>query len=361
MKVGSKNINIFNNMLKKLISNEEKFLIDLLFKEKEIDLDVLKKINFSNLIFLISEHLLIPTFYQKSLLLNYLEYYPKQFTAYIKKIFYLNRDRNKTLKKEIQVINKLLNNEKIDYVFLKGSAYVINNLYKDFGERMITDIDILVDESQIEFVSKKLHEIGFKNPFKFNFYKDKSRHIPPLVMKNKIFHIEIHRRLVENFNFNFLKEKDVLKKKIKINKIKIPDVKHQLEHNIYNFTINDFGYARLSYDLRNLYDTFLLIRNSKLELKIDNKFLRRYALICSELNIPLFRKNHYQNSLIDRQRFRLRKKNKIYCRLNDKFFAEINKLSYRKMQFKEILYNKNYRGFLLKKLGVLFYNFRNKN
>ena len=35
----------------------------------------------------------------------------------------------------------------IEFAFLKGAALVLNKTYNDFGERMIGDIDILIDEN----------------------------------------------------------------------------------------------------------------------------------------------------------------------------------------------------------------------
>ena len=70
------------------------------------------------------------------------------FRKYIKKIYELNLERNNILIKEINEISDLLNKENINHVYIKGASLIISNDYDVKSERMIGDIDILVNEKQ---------------------------------------------------------------------------------------------------------------------------------------------------------------------------------------------------------------------
>ena len=47
-------------------------------------------------------------------------------------------------------MSEILNNEKIDYVFIKGAAMLLGGYFTDIGERMIGDIDFLVNVKEIK-------------------------------------------------------------------------------------------------------------------------------------------------------------------------------------------------------------------
>ena len=65
---------------------------------------------------------------------------------YLKEIYEINRNRNEILLNEINEINEIFYKNNIDFVFLKGAANISCNLYNDIGERMVGDIDLLVNK-----------------------------------------------------------------------------------------------------------------------------------------------------------------------------------------------------------------------
>ena len=114
---------------------------------------------------------------------------------YLKEIYTINLSRNKILLKELNFISKIFLNHKINHVFLKGSALLIKNYYEDLGERMVGDIDILVDEKDYIKSVNLMKENGYvniKNESKFD-----SIHYPRLVSGTKTFALEIHKKLLK--------------------------------------------------------------------------------------------------------------------------------------------------------------------
>ena len=130
------------------ISSEEKFLINILFKErkvikKEIDF---KNINYELLVKIASSHLMLPSLYVNLKNKGFIDLIPLELKMYLKEIFTINKKRNQVLLNEAKEISKKLINNDINHVFIKGTSYLFNNIYDDIGERMIGDIDFLVSK-----------------------------------------------------------------------------------------------------------------------------------------------------------------------------------------------------------------------
>ena len=116
-------------------------------------------VNFENLIKLASGHLMLPALFfniQKKKV-SYL--FPEDFIAYIKNIHAINKARNTLLLAEAKELSELLYKNNINHVFLKGTALLLANVFEDIGERMISDIDFIIQYTRMK---KKLINL-FKN------------------------------------------------------------------------------------------------------------------------------------------------------------------------------------------------------
>ena len=137
------------------LSKEEKFLRNLLFNIS-INRQEIKNLNLDILIRKASSHLVLPTLFIQLKKKKLLDEFPLELKAYFKFIYKKNKRRNKDLKREISNLSALLKKEKIDFVFIKGAANIISGLYNDLRERMVSDIDILVKEEQIDDALKAI-------------------------------------------------------------------------------------------------------------------------------------------------------------------------------------------------------------
>ena len=59
--------------------------------------------------------------------------------------------------------------KEINFVFLKGSALISAEVFDDIGERMIGDIDILVDKNKIDEAQRILKNNGYYETAKYFF------------------------------------------------------------------------------------------------------------------------------------------------------------------------------------------------
>ena len=333
-------------MLEKFkLSNEESFIVTTLFKNESFKRTKLNKINFEKLVKIASSHLILPTLYNRLLLKKELDTIPNELQLYLKEIYEINRNRNEILLNEINEINEIFYKNNIDFVFLKGAANISCNLYNDIGERMVGDIDLLVNKNDIQKSMKIVKDYGFQDNLE-SF--GEGRHLKRQISEKKIFAIEIHRYLLRK-NINFINTDEILDKKIYYDRIPIPNLNFQINHNIYSHQINDFGNVYLSYSYRNIYDTILLLKrkNTFNEYNFkENKIKSNYFMILGQLKVMNFKIIKFDN--FDKLKFRFKYQNKIFFLIFN-FLAEFKKIRYYLGKFKKLFKNHNYRKYYLKK------------
>ena len=329
-------------------SREFNLIASILFQER-IKKKQFENIDYESVIKISSSHLIIPTIYSEIQKKNLSSTLPSEFYNYIKYIYNHNLQRNKQLIEEINEISYKLNKVGIQHIFLKGSAGIISNLYKDLGSRMIGDIDILIfekDRKNIEdFFEKNNYE---KSKNEYNFFEP--RHLTRRFNKDRLFAIEAHTKLFDKKDHQKLIDlEEFFSSKLSLNNLNIPSYKNQILHNVYNFQINDFGYNYDAFSLRSFFDNFLLcLRNDNKLIKIENKIFKRYFAIFSEI-FPENNMSHLRLTFVQKKIFSL----KNSCKLINRFINFLSylmiKLNWLPRQFREIAINKDYRKHLKEK------------
>jgi len=61
---------------------------------------------------------------------------------------------------EFRAVGRHLVDERVPFILLKGGAYLID-LYDDPGERLLTDIDLLVQREDIKRLARRLSRVGY--------------------------------------------------------------------------------------------------------------------------------------------------------------------------------------------------------
>ena len=325
---------------------EKRLIIKIIFEKENFDKNVYKKIDSKILIKILSSHLLIPIFYFKIKKLKLTKYFADELVQYLKEIYKINKSRNEVLIKETNAIVKILNKNNIDYVLLKGASYINSNLYDDNGIRMVGDIDILVNSKCILKASNLLLNHGYSID-KNTPIISSHRHLPRFIHDKKLFAVELHKRLIEKVNFKELRTNDILKNKIKKYHYNFLSPRNQIIYNIYNHQLNNSGYYKLSYDLKNLYDTCLLVKKTKIN---NNRIINSYIKISKILNINVFDNIEPKNYGFNFMRFRLREKSFYFRIINDFICNQLNHFDYRKRQFIEFFIVKGYRNLVVLRL-----------
>ena len=223
-------------------------------KSKEIDWEKFVKLS--------SGHYLIPAMYSKLKMAGYLRYLPEDLVEYMKNIHELNKNRNKLIIKQITEIDKLLSENGIKPILLKGAAYVQQGLYCDNSERMIGDIDFLCSKEDylksVDLLKKDGYKLVNKKKLKYPNFK----HYPRLVKKNKIAAVEIHSELLneeysDEFNYDL-----IINDCQNINGFRVLSFENQILLSILSKQVNDKGYYFNNISLRNSYDILLLSKKT---------------------------------------------------------------------------------------------------
>lgn len=102
---------------------------------------------------------------------------------------------------EMNRLQRALEGTEIKPVLLKGAAYVANDLQAAKGRR-VSDIDILVEETELDQVEKLLHQAGWQadeetdNEYDQEYYRQWMHELPPLRHQKRGTIIDVHHRLL---------------------------------------------------------------------------------------------------------------------------------------------------------------------
>ena len=256
-----------------MISPEEKFMVNILYRSESrilngIDINT---INFENLIKLASSHLMLPALYFNINKKNHSHLFPDDFIDYIKNIYSINKARNTVLLSEAKELSELLYKNNIKHIFLKGTALLLSNVFEDIGERMIGDIDFIIQHKDEEKTTKVLGRNNYCAPPNivaiFRIFRPK--HLPRMVNKNKTIAIEPHLELLSpeyRRVFNSKKLISIFKDEAKT--IKTPSELFLFDHCIYALQFEDKAFYYSNYSHRSNYDIYKL--NYKQSVAINN-------------------------------------------------------------------------------------------
>ncbi|MBC8501295.1 MAG: nucleotidyltransferase family protein [DPANN group archaeon] len=253
-------------------------------KEEEIIIKTLngkkfstKKVDWQRFLKISNRNALSGVLYKKIQLFNI--DIPNEINEELKKFYLHNTKRNLVLLNELKKMLTKLEHYKKDAVLIKGFS-IIAVTKQDFGERFLTDIDLLClkDERNI---TKKIKTLGYKekNDYSEKFYKKHFHHYKPLTKRvggMKVI-IEIHHQL-EQVNSPFeIPINEISKKKTDLfdMKIYIPKIEDSL---IYLCTQTSYDNFFLL-GIRNLLDIKKIIE--KEELNWNNIIIKSKKWNCS--------------------------------------------------------------------------------
>ncbi|WP_053991020.1 nucleotidyltransferase family protein [Mangrovimonas sp. TPBH4] len=295
-----------------------------------------------------SSHLLLPAIYNRLKTKQLLDILPEELAAYLEEINNLNLDRSKQILKEVVFISQLFSKHKINHVFVKGAAMLASGLYKSLSERMVGDIDILVQDNQIDKAFELLKNEGYNKLFKFNYEVKNYRHYPRQVSENRLAAVELHTGLLIFQHRKLINLEHMLQSKQLVNGISIPNNYYFNLHNILSWQINDHGYFYNRISLKNSYDSLVLglYKDEKLlESLLSNKITAGYIT----LNATLFKE--YQHLPLKRK-FKFKQSNYLYSIQHQRYGKLDYNFRYAYINAKERVVtfatNKSYRSHILK-------------
>lgn len=297
-----------------------------------------------------SSHLVLTTLYCRLRQKNLLDELPEDLQTYLKELTTINRNRNITLLEEINDISTFLKDHQINHVFLKGSALLAGNYYKDVGERMIGDIDILVEGNQLEQAFNLLASLGYSENVSFNYDVKHHRHLARQVSKNKLAAIELHKSIINDNYVNLIDSHDLLTNKKIVNGIAIPKEDDLIRSIILSYQISSYGYYYNTVHLKYIYDCLVLdIESNKTLLKkiIQEKYSASFIALAN-IHFPEI---EVFNQSFNTQRSKLYYDLSLYNRQLGSFLYK-TKHNYKNItnRFYLVVFNKSYRKHILSKI-----------
>jgi len=274
-----------------MVSIEEKFMVNILYRSESKILNGIdiSTVNFENLIKLASSHLMLPALYFNINKKNCSSLFPDDFIEYIKNIFTINKARNEILLAEAKELSELLFENNIKHIFLKGTALLLSNLFEDIGERMIGDIDFIIqykDEEKIKKILEKNNYCALYNVAIYSIFRPK--HLPRMVNKNKTISIEPHLELLSpKYRGIFNSKKLISAFKDKAKTIRIPSEPFLFDHCIYALQLEDKAFNYSNYSHRSIYDIYKLNCKKSLTIKNIKKdiFIKHFFLTIAKFKI----------------------------------------------------------------------------
>ena len=247
-------------------------MVNILYRsESEIlnGIDI-NTINFENLIKLASSHLMLPALYFNINKKNCSYLFPDDFIEYIGNVFAINKARNEILLSEAKELSELLFENNIKHIFLKGTALLLSNVFEDIGERMIGDIDFIIQHKDEEKVKKVLEKNNYLSPHTDSLFRlFKPKHLPRRVNKNKTIAIEPHLELLSPKHRGVFNSKKLISAfKDEAKTIKTPSKPFLFNHCIYALQLADKAFYYSNYSHRSIYDIYKL--DCKNSLTINN-------------------------------------------------------------------------------------------
>ena len=314
-------------------------------------------VDWDNVVKLSTDHYVFPALYCNLKRANFLHYLPKDIVEYMVCITDLNRERNQQIIEQAKEINELLLVNNITPIFLKGTGNLLEGLYEDVAERMVGDIDFLIDQNSAEKALNILSVNQYVSLNKFPIHSDYIKHYPRKIKKGSVCAIEVHLEMtLKKFSsvFNY----QIIKPQIrKLGLFTLLSYEHQIAHTIINKQLNDYGYLFKNVALRNYYDLFLLSFKADTLKSIEkfpsifkqlNTFLAIASTVFLNTNSIHFKKNSNTHKALKSVLKSLKTPKKLYYR--NMVIRQFQMTNSRLCILTKALYNKNAFYYVLNKL-----------
>ncbi|MCF2873317.1 MULTISPECIES: nucleotidyltransferase family protein [unclassified Tenacibaculum] len=319
--------------------------------EKELKLG---NVDWDNVVKLSTSHYVFPALYCNLKRANFLHYLPNDLVEYMKHITDLNRERNRQIIAQAKEINDLLLANNITPIFLKGTGNLLEGLYEDIAERMVGDIDFLINKEHCQLAFQILKKNGYNNTMSESF--EDHRHLPRITNPKKIAAIEIHKEILRHEKSSFFNYQKVKNSLITINNISFLSFKNQIKLTIYSKLINDYGYLLKNINIRAAYDYFLLGHKLSINTQIHDKYLSKeleaglnlYSFVLSKPERIIFSSTP-QSELFKMKVIKNLGNNKI-VRFNRKLITFYLKLIKRIKIIFKAFYLKSYYNFIISRI-----------
>lgn len=267
---------------------------------------VLKEENLFRFIHLSSNHFVLPAIYIRLKDWGLTEYLPNDFIEHLDIIHTQNVKRNHEFLQQADEINRKLANEGIEPVYLKGTGNLLDDLYPNPGDRIIGDIDFLVQQKDFLKAAESIKSLGYKTEIKIYDPPETLKDYPRLTRDDVPAALEIHQMPVIPKYSKWLTTGQVFKEKKQIHtgvNCYVPSDKHKLIINFIHSQLSNKGHKLRNISIRDLYDSYLLLQRTSVNEAMGEINEKKKAQAYFDF-IPLLLNNHQNSTIsIDSKKF----------------------------------------------------------
>ncbi len=178
-----------------------------------------------------------------------------------------NTERNERILDEIGKFTEHLNEIGISPCFLKGAAYILDDVYGHIGDRFLLDVDCLLPEEQLDEAFEHLRRVGY-TPWCIEGVTRSSSHLHPLFSPTYEVSFELHRHMcyLSPIDAGVLPAGYVLdgseERRRRKAAFSLPNMTHRLSHALSHATLSPEQVLRGGLYLRDLVDLDILSQRS---------------------------------------------------------------------------------------------------
>jgi hypothetical protein len=208
-----------------------------------------------------SSHFVLPALYSAFRRNGIIHQLPNDLVEHLTGIYSLNLNRNLQIIEQSHELIRILNSIGIEPIFLKGAGHLLQNLYRDLGDRIMSDIDILIPAEDIQKATQLLYKNGYSHPAELKDDDfEEHHHLPGFENKNYPAMVELHHTVLPGKYQNLISNAEIFlaKKKIEGFNACVMSVNHQRLLNFVHDQLVDDDFKYKTMLIKGLYDFYLL-------------------------------------------------------------------------------------------------------
>jgi hypothetical protein len=197
---------------------------------------------------------------------------PTDVAEYLEAIYTLNLDKNARCEEQLAQFIQALNSLGVRPLLLKGAAVIVGGLYPTPGERMITDIDVLIPSEHLPKILDRLAVEGYRSSGwrrQTGEYRVSPKHLthhhyPPIYHPDWPVTIELHLHPVPLHYCRLLGTDEMFREATPLRwhggECLLPAPVHLIVHNFIHAFLHDTKYAMKNVSLRQSFEFALASR-----------------------------------------------------------------------------------------------------
>jgi hypothetical protein len=155
-------------------------------------------VNWDGFVWMASNHLVLPGVFVRFRDRGILPLLPVDLREHLETVYRLNLRRNLAILEQTRRLNREFAASRVTPIYLKGVGNLLDHLYPDAGERISTDIDLLVSDDSFVPAARSLEASGYEPIGQYSEdQRDLTKHYPRLLHPTETAGVEIHRVPVE--------------------------------------------------------------------------------------------------------------------------------------------------------------------